>query len=154
MDLAVPIVMQTGPMNCWAASTAMLVGYRDSQCIPDSAIVDQMQQADPANNYHNGATQPELANVASAFKLTQVFPVCQDATGWEQWLNDHGPLLIQIPGGAYHSIVISGVNPGDNPPTIHVLDPQQGDRWIDFNTLETQYEIAGTTWMNNVYALR
>ena len=152
MDLGVNIVMQTGPMNCWAASTAMVVGYRDSQSIPDTAIVDQMQQADPANDYHNGATQPELANVARAFNLQQVYPVCQDAHGWEQWLNDHGPLLIQIPGGAYHSIVIVGVKPEDSPPTIHVLDPQQGDRWIGFDTLNSEYEMAGTTWVNNVYA--
>jgi ABC-type bacteriocin/lantibiotic exporter with double-glycine peptidase domain len=154
MDLGVYIIMQTSGMNCWAASTAMLVGYRDSQSIPDSAIVDQMQQADPSNNYHDGATQVELANVARVFKLQQVYPVCQDANGWEQWLNDHGPLLIQIPGNAYHSIVISGVNPADAPPKIHVLDPWNGDRWIDFDTLNSEYEMAGTAWTNNVYATR
>lgn len=151
VDLPVAYVQQSTTMNCWAASTAMLVGYRDGQCLADTTIVDQMSQYDPSGNYHDGATQPELGHVAQLFQLSQVYPVCQDAHGWEQWLNDHGPLLIQVPGNAYHSIVVTGVKPDEG--QIHVLDPWNGDGWISFDDLNTRYEMAGAGWENNVYAL-
>jgi len=156
MDVDIPVayVAQTTTMNCWAASTAMLVGYREGACIPDTAIVDQMSQADPSANYHDGATQPELRHVAQQYGFTQVYPVCQDAHGWQEWLDQHGPLLIQVPGNAYHSIVIVGVNPDDSPPQIHVMDPWNGDAWISFDDLNQRYELAGAGWENNVYALQ
>lgn len=154
VDLSVGYVQQSTNMNCWAASTAMLVGYQHSMSIPDTVIVDQMTEADPGSNYHDGATQPELRHVAEHYGFTQVYPVCQDAHGWEEWLNQHGPLLIQVPGNAYHSIVIVGVKPEDTPPTIHVLDPWNGDQWISFDDLNSRYELAGVGWENNVYALQ
>jgi len=144
-------VPQSTNNTCWAASTAMLMG-RSS----DSEVVQEMQQAYPDSHWDDGATQPELGQVASYYGMTQIYPVCQGAEGWEQWLNENGPMLILVPGGAYHVIVVSGIRGGEQedrsePVEVHVLDPWSGDSWIPFDTFNSNYELAGAGWENNVY---
>lgn len=34
---------------------------------------------------------------------------------------------------------------------MHVLDPWNGDRWLDFDRFNNDYELAGD-WTNNVYS--
>jgi len=122
----------------------------------DMEIVKELQQQYPDSVWDDGATQLELGQVASYYGLSQIYPVCQDAHGWETWLNDNGPLLIQVPGNAYHSIVVAGIRGGDDENSssaveVHVLDPWNGDQWIQFDTFNSNYELAGAGWENNVY---
>jgi hypothetical protein len=67
------------------------------------------KQKYPDANWDDGATPVELGWAAQEFGLTQVYPVCQGADGWEEWLNGYGPLLIQVPGNTHHSVVVGGV---------------------------------------------
>ena len=151
VDHSLSYVPQTTSMSCWAASTAMILSRSN-----DMEIVQEMQQQYPDSVWDDGATQLELGQVASNYGLTQIYPVCQDANGWEQWLNDNGPLMILVPGGDYHVIVVTGIRGGDQedrsePSEVHVLDPWYGDQWIAFDQFNTNYEIAGGGWENNVY---
>jgi hypothetical protein len=130
----------------------MMIGRSD-----DMEIVGEMQAAYPNSVWDDGATELELGQVAQAYGLTQVYPVCQGPEGWEQWLEEHGPMLIQVPGNAYHSIVVVGIRGGEDeerqvsePVEAHVLDPWSGDLWLDFDTFNNNYELAGD-WTNNVY---
>lgn len=153
VDHPLTYVAQSTNNTCWAASTAMMLN-RGS----DMEIVNEMKEAFPDSVWDDGATELELGQVASQYGLTQVYPVCQGADGWEQWLNENGPMLIQIPGNAYHSIVVVGIRGGEDEERqvseaveMHVLDPWSGDRWIDFDTFNNDYELAGD-WSNNVYS--
>jgi ABC-type bacteriocin/lantibiotic exporter with double-glycine peptidase domain len=150
-DHTLNYVRQSTNNTCWAASTAMMVGLSD-----DMEVVRNLQQAYPQHVWDNGATQLELGDVAKHYGLTQVYPVCQGPDGWEQWLSANGPLLIQVPGNAFHSIVVAGIRGGDGddrcePVQVHVYDPWHGERWLDFDQFNQQYELAGAGWENNVY---
>jgi ABC-type bacteriocin/lantibiotic exporter with double-glycine peptidase domain len=146
VEYSVPYVPQLRNMDCWAASTAMIMGYLGYAMVA-ADVVAAMAQQYPGDNWDDGASEKELGEVAKVYNLQQVYPVCQDANGWEQWLNDHGPLLIQVPG--YHSIVIGGVDPDAN--TMYVLDPWDGNGWTGFDEMNQRFEAAGD-WSNNVYA--
>ena len=152
VDYPTTYVAQSTPNTCWAASTAMMLGRST-----DTEIVKEMQAAYPNSVWDDGATELELGEVAKAYGLEQVTPMCQDSDGWEQWLNEHGPMLVQVPGNAYHSIVVAGIRGGDDPENqstepveVHVLDPWSGDQWLSFDTFNNNYELAGD-WTNNVY---
>ena len=150
VDYSLNYIRQSTNNTCWAASTAMMVG-RSS----DMDVVREMQQHYPNSVWNDGATELELGQVARQYGLTQIWPVCQGADGWEQWLASNGPMLIQVPGNSHHSIVVAGIRGGDNgqvcePVEVHVYDPWNGEAWIDFDRFNTQYEMAGD-WSNNVY---
>src|SRR5688572_13000379 len=108
-DYALSYVPQSTDNTCWAASTAMMVGITD-----DMQVVAEMQSHHPDSVWDDGATQLELGQVAKQYGMTQIYPVCHGADGWERWLIDNGPLLIQVPGNAYHSIVVAGIRGGDD----------------------------------------
>jgi ABC-type bacteriocin/lantibiotic exporter with double-glycine peptidase domain len=150
-DNPVGYVPQSTNNTCWAASTAMLLGWND-----DMQVVQDMKEKFPDSVWDDGATELELGQVAQAYGFTQIYPVCQGPDGWDQWLNDNGPLLIQVPGNAYHSIVVAGIRGGEQENTseqveVHVLDPWNGDQWLPFDTFNSNYELAGAGWENNVY---
>lgn len=156
----VGLVPQTTDNTCWAASTAMLLNYRGGS-YDDTRVVREMVEAFPGSTWDDGATQPELAQVAQKYGFTQVYPTCMDAAGWEQELRSDGPLLIQVPGNAYHSIVVYDIDvhtPASNEEqqvsaetTVYVQDPWYGSRQMDFPTFTQEYELAGTSWTNNIY---
>lgn len=149
-DNYVGYVPQSTNNTCWAASTAMLLGRSD-----DMSVVQDMREQFPDSVWDDGATQLELGQVAQAYGFSQIYPVCQGPEGWDQWLNDNGPLLIQVPGNAYHSIVVAGINVSQDESVeasqVHVMDPWNGEVWLAFADFESQYELAGTNWTNNVY---
>lgn len=70
-------------------------------------------------------------------------------------MSENGPLLIQVPGNAFHSIVVAGISVSADesvePSQVHVMDPWNGERWLPFEDFNNQYEMAGTDWGNNVY---
>lgn len=150
VDHSLGYVGQSTDNTCWAASTAMMMGRSG-----DMEIVREMREQFPDSVWDDGATELELGQVAQHYSLSQVYPVCQGPEGWEQWLYENGPMLIQVPGNAYHSIVVAGIRGGDmgdssEPVMVHVLDPWHGDRWLDFDQFNNDYEMAGD-WSNNVY---
>ena len=42
-DYFVEHVPQTQQMSCWAASTAMMLGYKNNQSYPESAVLQQFR---------------------------------------------------------------------------------------------------------------
>ena len=93
IDFPLSYIHQSTSNTCWAASTAMMMG-RSS----DMDIVHEMQQSYPDSVWDNGATELELGQVASVYGLTQIYPVCQGADGWEEWLTSNGPISSPTPG--------------------------------------------------------
>jgi hypothetical protein len=157
VNLSVSLVTQTTDWNCWAASIAMMLGRGT-----DTEIVNELKQRYPDANWDDGATPVELGWAAGEFGLNQVYPVCQGADGWEEWLNAYGPLLIQVPGNSHHSVVVGGVEYARDEEGVcmeeklRVLDPWHsggGDKWLSFDEANNAYELGGANWPNNVYSL-
>ena len=71
-------IHQSTDNTCWAASTGMLMGKSN-----DMEVVADMTAAYPDSNWTNGATQPELSQVAQMYGFSQVYPVCQGPAGWD-----------------------------------------------------------------------
>jgi predicted double-glycine peptidase len=156
----VSLVNQTTNNTCWAASTAMLLNYRGGS-YDDMQVVREMMEAYPGSTWDDGATQPELAQVATKYGFTQVYPACWDAAGWDQELQSNGPMLIQVPGNAYHSIIVYGIDAvtaeqqeeqqQSQDSTVYVQDPWYGTRTLSFTQFTQEYELAGSGWNNNIY---
>jgi len=150
-DYSLNYIHQSTNNTCWAASTAMMMGKAS-----DMDVVKEMQAKYPGSVWDDGATQLELGQVAAYYGMTQVYPVCQGPEGWESWLQENGPMLIQVPGNAYHSIIVGGIRGGDledrcEPVEMHLYDPWNGDIWVGFDDFNNRYELAGGGWENNVY---
>jgi hypothetical protein len=79
-DTPVDYVRQSTDNTCWAASTAMLLGWPE-----DMQVVEDMRVKFPDSVWDNGATELELGQVAQAYGFTQIYPVCQGPEGWDQW---------------------------------------------------------------------
>jgi ABC-type bacteriocin/lantibiotic exporter with double-glycine peptidase domain len=144
-------VEQSDDETCWAASTAMMLGRTD-----DREIVREVTGDDPSDDENDAVSEVELARVANHYGFSQVYPVCQDAFGWADWLAQ-GPLLIQVPGQTHHSVVAAGVyasadeNVEESLLLIYDPWPGNGVRWLSFNDANNDYEMAGENWSNNVY---
>jgi ABC-type bacteriocin/lantibiotic exporter with double-glycine peptidase domain len=157
---SVSLVTQTTQNTCWAASTAMLLNYRGGS-YDDSQVVREMMEAFPGSTWNDGASEPELSQVAQKYSFTQVYPACWDAPGWDQVLQENGPLLIQVPGNTHHSIVVYGIDVRTNEQNeaervsqdsmVFVQDPWYGSRELSFTAFTQEYELAGSSWNNNIY---
>lgn len=149
VEHSITLVLQTDDETCWAASTAMMLGRDD-----DREIVREVTGEDPDDAENDSVSQVELAQVASHYGFSQVYPVCQDAFGWAEWVAE-GPLLIQIPGGTHHSVVVAGIfasgDENEAQSLMLIYDPIRGANWLPFDEANAAYELAGEDWVNNVY---
>ena len=160
VDYTLSQINQSTGNTCWAASTAMLLNYRGGS-YDDMAIVADMRSRHPDSVWDDGATQLELGQVAATYGFTQIYPACWTPDGWAQELQSNGPMLVQVPGGTHHSIVVAGIEvitdadeeaaQASMDSRVHVYDPWHGERWLSFTEFTNGYELAGTNWGNNVY---
>ena len=149
VDYSVNFVAQSRSDLCWAASTAMLVNYRDGSSKRDTDIAAEAGVAHEA-----GVTEIELENLVRVFNLTQVYPQCADAEGWEQILRDNGPLIAAVSGGnsTEHIIVVAGANASQGEAgEIRVLDPWDGEGWTPLADFQSKYDSTGQRWSRVTY---
>jgi Papain-like cysteine protease AvrRpt2 len=149
IDLNVNYVRQSSDGTCWAAAAAMMIGRSE-----DGSVVQQMDEREPDRSWKNGISARELDLVADVFGWSQVYPVCFSADDWERALNEHGPLIIQIPNTNLRTIVVVGVAPNSQEPSashIHVLDPSDSDMWLELDDFQSRYNLGGGSWNDCVY---
>jgi ABC-type bacteriocin/lantibiotic exporter with double-glycine peptidase domain len=133
-DYFVSHVPQTQQMSCWAASTAMMIGYRDNQCYPEEAVLQQF-----AEFGIDGADNEECKKLASVLGLNVLPDQCSTAAAWDQMLQN-GPIMVGTPT---HVIVVAGVSGEDVDDTaqLKVHDPaQDGEYWGAYQAIEQGYE--------------
>ena len=87
-DYFIEHVPQTQQMSCWAASTAMMLGYRDGQSYPESAVLEQFRDFGV-----DGADENECQQLAFRLGFNVVTNACRTALGWAELL-DHGPVMV------------------------------------------------------------
>jgi len=134
-DYPVQHVPQTQAMSCWAASTAMMLGYRNNQSYPEAAVLQQFRDFGT-----DGADENESQQLAYRLGFNVVENACRNAQGWADMLS-HGPVMV---GSPTHVIVIAGVDgeADDSQARLKILDPAQtGEYWGGYQAIEQQYEL-------------
>lgn len=134
VDHSVQLVPQSQAMSCWAASTAMMIGFRDSQSYPEEAVLEQFREFGA-----NGADEAECQQLAYRLGFNVLPNQCATPEAWEEMLG-RGPIMV---GSPTHVIVVAGIS-GDGTPEgtqFHILDPARGDSWGAFMDVESQYEL-------------
>lgn len=139
-----PMTYQTSPMSCWAAAASMVVGWRDQQSIPDSAIADKVAVFDAFNQ---GLYGHERGFVADAWNLMAEAPASYTIDAWRDMLANNGPLYIDqvaSAAGGGHVRVLVGMTSGgaeDGSDTVmHMHDPARGPIKLSFADFLALYE--------------
>jgi ABC-type bacteriocin/lantibiotic exporter with double-glycine peptidase domain len=135
VDYAVPYVPQSQQMSCWAACTAMMLGWRNSQSYSEQEVLDYFQQFGT-----DGMDANECLQLAQTLGMSVLGEMCRTPQAWDQELQ-RGPVMVGIPG---HWIVLAGLSGDltDDGTTMHILDPGSGEvPSAPYTTLEQQYEM-------------
>ncbi|MBA2281834.1 MAG: hypothetical protein H0W25_11465 [Acidimicrobiia bacterium] len=124
-------VTQSERMSCWAASTAMMYGWQQSQSWPEEQILEQFRHFG-----YDGTNSNEALELAQAMGMSVVAGACRGLDDWAA-LIARGPVMVGIPG---HWIVVSGMS--DDMNQLYVHDPARGEFWADWTQVEAAYEMA------------
>jgi hypothetical protein len=118
----VELINQPNDMSCWAASAAMLVGWRDRISIDPVAIV-----AGTGNwaAYTNGLQPSDIQALATAWGLTAESPQCYTVDGLRNLLTTKGPLWVAAAVPGLHAIVVTGLysDGTDDNTFVRINDP-------------------------------
>ncbi len=140
----VPMTYQTSPMSCWAAAASMVVGWRDQQSIPDSAIADKVPVFDAFNS---GLYGHERGFVADAWNLMAEAPASYTIEAWRDMLANNGPLYIDqvasVAGGGHVRVLVgmtSGGAADGSDTTMFMHDPARGPIRLSFADFLALYE--------------
>jgi V8-like Glu-specific endopeptidase/uncharacterized protein YycO len=123
----VPYLPQSSAMSCWAASAAMVIGWRDRVSISDQSIADMV----PAfNAYVSGLFANQRPDLANAWNLVPEPPASYTIDAWRNMLESYGPLWIDglsSPAGGGHVRVMVGLESDGNADgsgtTVYLYDP-------------------------------
>ena len=118
----VPLVNQLTNMSCWAASAAMIVGWRDRVSINPSEIA---RGAGEWAAYANGLSPSDIPTLAEAWGLTVEPPQCYTIDGLRYLLADNGPLWVAAAVPGLHAIVVTGLYSDGDPENtfVRINDP-------------------------------
>jgi hypothetical protein len=149
MQYDVPLVAQTHDFSCWAASMAMVLGWKNQASYSDSNIA-----ADPGGLSYsakmNTGLDPSDMYILGRYGFSMEAPQCYNPDGLYSLLSHYGPLWIasSVPGA--HVRVITGMEPGDDP-TIHINDPwEKGMLIFRSDNKGSQYDTQFSTLMNEM----
>jgi len=134
VDHYVHYLPQSQQMSCWAASTAMMLGWRKNQCYSEETVLEEFRAFGT-----DGADEDECRKLAITLGMEVLPEACRTPEGWEQVLT-RGPVMVGIPG---HFIVVAGIQGDGQAATtqMHVLDPARGESWWSYDQVEQQYEL-------------
>lgn len=118
----VELINQPTGMSCWAASAAMVVGWRDKVSLDPAAIASG---AGEWAAFTNGLNPADIPTLATAWGLAQEPGQCYNADGLRQLLQTYGPLWVGAAVPGLHAIVVTGIY-GDGTPDgtyVRINDP-------------------------------
>jgi len=142
-----PYQPQSSTASCWAATAAMVVGWRDRVCIADSEIAAHVPAIDA---YRNGLPPSERRVLADAWDLVTESPASYTIKGFRLMLADYGPLYVGMNWdhqGGGHARVLVGMESGGaddgSDTTMFLYDPwpdSAGRIRMPFNEFVQLYE--------------
>jgi hypothetical protein len=110
VDLPVQLVPQPTPVTCWAASLAMVAGYRDSASYSADTIA-----AAAGMDTIAGYSWADIQKAVTTWNLQQEGPTSAMPSAWADLLRTWGPIWIVEVGAPYHAVVVGGLQ-GDGTP--------------------------------------
>jgi hypothetical protein len=127
----VPYYPQSGGASCWAASAAMIVGWRDDRPVADTEIADKVPVFDA---YKNGLFPAERRALADAWDLVPEPPASYTVDSWARLLQACGPVYVDMTwdtsGNGGHARVLVGMEtdgaPDGSGTTMYLHDPWPG----------------------------
>lgn len=133
-DHFVPHVQQSQAMSCWAASTAMMLGYHRNQSYPEAEVLREF-----ADFGIDGADNEECKQLASRLGIHVLPDQCNSPMAWDQMLA-RGPIMV---GSPTHVIVIAGIRDEESEHAhLKVHDPaQSAEYWGAYQDTERGYEM-------------
>jgi len=122
----VELINQPTGMSCWAASAAMVVGWRDQVSIDPTAIV---AGTGIWSAYTNGLQPTDFQTLATAWGLTAEPPQFYSADGLRTLLTNKGPLWVAAAVPGFHAIVVTGLysDGTDDNTFVRINDPWDRD---------------------------
>jgi hypothetical protein len=101
-----PLINQMTGMSCWAASAAMVVGWRDRMEI-DPAQIAAATGAWSA--YANGLAPQDIPSLARAWRLSVQPPQSFAIDDLRRLIESKGPLWVAAAVPGLHAIVVTGM---------------------------------------------
>ncbi|MFQ5650918.1 MAG: papain-like cysteine protease family protein [bacterium] len=114
----VPLVPQTSNMSCWAASIAMILGWKNRACYADEMIARNPGGLNYMTSYANGL-DPNDKHILRTNGFEVEPPMCYTVEGIEGLLRSHGPLWVATWAPGPHIRVVTGLNGN----TLSINDP-------------------------------
>ncbi|MFZ5797123.1 MAG: hypothetical protein C4563_08540 [Desulfobulbus sp.] len=112
----VPYYPQSSSRSCWAACAAMIVGWRDSQTVPDTEIAAKVPVFAA---YKTGLFPRDRQALADAWNLVPEPPASYTIDGWREMLENYGPIYIDMTwdtsGKGGHARVLVGMQSEGSP---------------------------------------
>ncbi len=118
MNYDVPLVAQTSNMSCWAASIAMILGWKNQQSIPDDVIARNPGGLNYMTSYNQGL-DPNDKYILQANGFALDAPQCYMPSAIMDLLRAKGPLWVATWAPGPHIRVVTGMN-GEN---LSINDP-------------------------------
>lgn len=147
MKFDVPLVPQTTGMSCWAASIAMILGWKHQQCISDVTIAANYGGQNYLPSMQSGLDPNDRYILErNGFQLDE--PMCYTPALVKSIMSAHGPLWVASAAPAPHIRVVSGIDGG----RLDIVDPAPvnlGSRYIrSFEQFFGRMEALGAREMN------
>jgi hypothetical protein len=101
-----PLINQPTGMSCWAASAAMVVGWRDRISIDPAEIA---AGTGVWSAYKDGLQPTDFQKLADAWSLTAEAPQSYTIDGLRALLGSRGPLWVAAAVPGFHAIVVTGL---------------------------------------------
>jgi hypothetical protein len=154
------LVPQMTNMSCWAASAAMVVGWRDRISIDPQAIATGSGEWAA---YAAGLNPGDVPTLAQAWGLVQEPPQCYSTQGLVDLVSNNGPLWVAANVPGLHAIVVTGLYGDDDSPDdtfVRINDPWHRDPGTPGNAGPydnapgegSQYVLTLTQFMNEYEA--
>jgi N-acetyl-anhydromuramyl-L-alanine amidase AmpD len=124
----VELIAQPTNWSCWAASAAMIVGWRDRLSLTPDTIADLAGRTTAS-----GLNPSNRADLARAWGLSVEGPQSYTIEGFRRLLENNGPLWVGIltPSGTGHAVVVTGMYsdgaPDGSDSYVRISDPWDRD---------------------------
>ena len=121
----VRLIPQPDKNACWAASMAMLLGFRGAASVDPEALAREVGGSLSTSYDWNLLSNVSARHGFVALAQPPNASLYHAPTQWAQWLRDHGPLWVVIIG-APHAVVLAGVRGDLSAPAlveVRVLNP-------------------------------
>ncbi len=139
----VQLVAQPTPLSCWAASMAMVIGWRDQVSMSPESIAAQC-----GRDINNVLPWAEHDDLGVEMGLTVQPPMNYTPEGFWNLLEREGPIWVgKSTGnetGNTHIVVVAGMLEQGGTYHVRVLDPWNGgSRYVrDYATFASEYELG------------